>query len=210
LVKAIVIVKGNVQGVGYRVFVRLVARRLKIKGLIRNLEDGSVEIFAEGSKNAIKQFSKGIVIKGRSEDPLSLHIEDLHLCWEGESGYQPAWREYSGFDIDYGAGEFRPAEKEMLESLEWSKLHFSGMSRVFREELSNAKKDLKNETKGVRNEIRDLHGDVSKSFEEMAKRYDTISSELVKTRKELKRTVDGLLKVIKEFVHERHHSEDSA
>lgn len=47
---------GRVQGVGFRVFVVHNARRFGIKGFVRNLSDGSLEIVAEGPKSAIEAF----------------------------------------------------------------------------------------------------------------------------------------------------------
>ena len=41
---------GRVQGVGYRYFVQHTAARLGIRGWVRNLDDGSVEVYAIGSK----------------------------------------------------------------------------------------------------------------------------------------------------------------
>jgi len=42
-------VHGRVQGVGYRYFVQNAATRLGIRGWVRNLDDGSVEVYAIGS-----------------------------------------------------------------------------------------------------------------------------------------------------------------
>jgi acylphosphatase len=49
------IVKGRVQGVGYRYFVRRNAESLGITGFARNLDDGSVEVVAEGDGEALKR-----------------------------------------------------------------------------------------------------------------------------------------------------------
>ncbi|MDB4874127.1 MAG: acylphosphatase [Gemmatimonadetes bacterium] len=48
-----VIVRGRVQGVGFRWFVREIARRRGMTGWVRNLADGSVEVAADGDGDAI-------------------------------------------------------------------------------------------------------------------------------------------------------------
>lgn len=48
-----IIVKGKVQGVGFRYFVKTKADMLGIKGWVKNKINGDVEIHAEGEKNAI-------------------------------------------------------------------------------------------------------------------------------------------------------------
>ena len=45
---------GLVQGVGFRWFVRETARRLDLAGWVKNRPDGSVEVAAEGSADAIE------------------------------------------------------------------------------------------------------------------------------------------------------------
>lgn len=47
---------GDVQGVGYRFFAQRAASRHQIKGFVRNLEDGRVEVFAEGPRAELEAF----------------------------------------------------------------------------------------------------------------------------------------------------------
>jgi acylphosphatase len=47
------VVRGRVQGVGYRYFVLRQADLLGLAGFARNLADGSVEVVAEGSEGAL-------------------------------------------------------------------------------------------------------------------------------------------------------------
>lgn len=48
-----VVVSGAVQGVGYRQGCRQTARALDVVGWVRNLADGRVEIFAQGSDSGV-------------------------------------------------------------------------------------------------------------------------------------------------------------
>jgi len=48
-----VTVRGKVQGVGFRWFVREAARRAHVAGWVRNTRDGSVEVRAAGPSNAL-------------------------------------------------------------------------------------------------------------------------------------------------------------
>jgi acylphosphatase len=51
-----VIVRGRVQGVGFRWFVREAARRLDLAGWVKNRNDGSVEVVAQGSETTVEKF----------------------------------------------------------------------------------------------------------------------------------------------------------
>ncbi|MDF2909412.1 acylphosphatase [Sporolactobacillus laevolacticus] len=54
------VVEGRVQAVGFRYFTWQTANVYRISGWVRNREDGSVEIAAEGEETDIKQFVKTI------------------------------------------------------------------------------------------------------------------------------------------------------
>ncbi len=47
------VVRGCVQGVGFREFVRRRAQELGVTGTVRNLDDGTVEVIAGGSKSQL-------------------------------------------------------------------------------------------------------------------------------------------------------------
>ena len=51
-----IIVSGWVQGVGFRYFTQSRAVALGIKGYVRNLRNGQVEIVAEGQESDLKSF----------------------------------------------------------------------------------------------------------------------------------------------------------
>lgn len=50
-----VIVEGHVQGVGFRYFVKENADLLHLNGWVRNLLNGTVELTAEGSREALER-----------------------------------------------------------------------------------------------------------------------------------------------------------
>ncbi len=52
------VVRGRVQGVGFRWFVLQEAERLGLGGVVRNLRDGSVEVLAEGSADALMELER--------------------------------------------------------------------------------------------------------------------------------------------------------
>lgn len=56
MLEAHAIVLGDVQGVGFRASAKALAQALHITGFVRNLPDGSVEICAQGEKEAIDRF----------------------------------------------------------------------------------------------------------------------------------------------------------
>ncbi|MBI2546741.1 acylphosphatase [Candidatus Woesearchaeota archaeon] len=48
-----IIIKGKVQGVGFRQFVKEKAEHLKVHGYVKNLENGDVEVVAEADNEDI-------------------------------------------------------------------------------------------------------------------------------------------------------------
>ena len=79
------ILKGCVQGVGFRYFTCRVAEQLGIKGWVRNLTNGDVEVYATGAENGMKQFMAEIQ-KGPSL-ALVEHIEVQDVELEEHQGF---------------------------------------------------------------------------------------------------------------------------
>ena len=54
------LVSGRVQGVGFRWFVTHLGRELGLRGFVRNLRDGRVEVVAGGTDSALAQLAEAL------------------------------------------------------------------------------------------------------------------------------------------------------
>jgi len=75
-VGAHIIVSGLVQGVGFRFFVQRHASRLGVKGFVRNLYSGDVEIEVEGDRSIIE-----VLIKEVRVGPRAARVRDVRVTW---------------------------------------------------------------------------------------------------------------------------------
>ncbi len=69
----VLIVSGRVQGVGFRWFTEREALKRNIRGFVRNLEDGRVEILAQGEASALAGFVDAI-----RRGPPASRVERVH------------------------------------------------------------------------------------------------------------------------------------
>jgi acylphosphatase len=72
-------VNGRVQGVGYRNFAEWVARGLHLEGYVRNLRNGSVEVYAMGPEAELKKFATELQKGPRMARVDSVHEEPAEL-----------------------------------------------------------------------------------------------------------------------------------
>lgn len=82
-----VIFRGRVQGVGFRFNTQMIARSFPVTGFVRNLQDGTVELAAEGEETILQNFLKAI-----RESRLSHNIEELNADWKDAAG---SWKHFS-------------------------------------------------------------------------------------------------------------------
>ena len=76
--------KGTVQGVFFRQFVKEGADDLKLRGFVRNLESGDVEIVVEGEDDAIERMGNKL-----RKGPKHAQIRDVVVekrKWSGDFG----------------------------------------------------------------------------------------------------------------------------
>ena len=179
MTKMTIIAEGWIQSVGYRAFVKRVASQLGLKGLVRNLPDGKVEVFCEGTLPKINTLLKMMDYKGKKDDALSAYVENLGVYKEGEKGYLGPWKEYKDFEIDYGFEVASPVDRALIENLESGTLYVASS----RDEFGL----LKDEFSMFRQET-------NSNFETMDEKYGSISKEMEKLRATLEKLVDAYIK----------------
>jgi acylphosphatase len=86
------VVRGHVQGVGFRWFVSRVASRLELEGWVANEADGSVRVVAEGSLPALDE-----LVGALERGPAGASVADVAVNRVSATG------SFSGFSIRSGA-----------------------------------------------------------------------------------------------------------
>lgn len=76
-------ISGKVQGVGFRFFVKENAQSLGIKGYVKNLPDGEVEAFFQGSKENVNK-----MIEMCKKGPLTAEVEDIKVEEKEPQNYE--------------------------------------------------------------------------------------------------------------------------
>ncbi len=75
------VVHGRVQGVGFRHMTRVTAARLDVRGWVRNRDDGTVEVWAEGEKEQLQR-----LIKAVRSGPPHADVERVEVEWREPQG----------------------------------------------------------------------------------------------------------------------------
>ncbi len=78
------IISGRVQGVGFRYFTQDVANRLNLKGYVKNLPDGTVEVLAEGDMDTLKIFLEEL----KKGPPLAVVSDIKYEFLDKEGGFK--------------------------------------------------------------------------------------------------------------------------
>lgn len=69
-------VKGMVQGVGFRYYTQRAANRLGVRGWVRNLPDGNVEVEVEADRDTLERF-----IEELEAGPTFARVDEIDLHW---------------------------------------------------------------------------------------------------------------------------------
>ncbi|RMG69182.1 MAG: acylphosphatase [Calditrichaeota bacterium] len=74
-------VYGQVQGVGYRFFVEDKAFLYGVTGYVKNLPDGSVEVYAEGEREVLEQ-----LLADLNQGPPAARVTHVEVDWKLPTG----------------------------------------------------------------------------------------------------------------------------
>jgi acylphosphatase len=75
------VIHGDVQGVGFRWFLMREARRLGLRGWVRNRDDGTVEFVAEGSRVDLEKLKQAA-----ERGPQTAQVERVEPRWSEATG----------------------------------------------------------------------------------------------------------------------------
>ncbi len=158
--RAVIIVKGRVQKVGYRDMAAELANKMNITGIVENLPDGkSIKIIAEAKKDVLDEFIKLLWAK---DDPV-IKVTNVDATFQSATG------EYEFFDIVYE--DFQKEGFERIgEAAMYLKRLNAGQNKMLEkqditiEKLDETKKEIVEtivETKKeIVGEIREMRGDL--------------------------------------------------
>lgn len=119
--RCICIAHGEVYGVGYRDKVQRIARRTRITGQVKILDDLTVEILAEGLDEDLSQFLEAVRI---TEYPI--FVEHINIREEQYTG------EFTGFKIIRGT-----CDEEIIEGLDAIILYLARIDKNYESIVSN-------------------------------------------------------------------------
>ncbi len=90
MVRLQAVVHGLVQGVNFRYYTQRQARRLGLRGYVRNRGDGTVEVMAEGQRQAVEELYAWL-----QSGPPSAEVQWVDASWMAPTG---AW---ASFEVHY-------------------------------------------------------------------------------------------------------------
>ena len=164
--------RGRVQRVGYREHVYDEAFERNISGYVRNLENGEVEMVAEGSEEDLREFINAINIIQRP-----IVVKSFTIRWEEATG------EYADFEIIRGE-----IQEEIFERMDYAGNVLHSMDMKFdrmldkQDRMLNKQDEMLQLGRETKEEIAGLRSDTKKHLED----------EFAEMRKELVSIKDAL------------------
>lgn len=167
---------------------------MNIKGEVKNLEDGTVEINCEGTnRELINKFIDNLKSQDTSNPTFPLIIDEIETFWGGgdyleiHEKFKPL-KKYGYFEINYGEEAKTAYEKSNIERLEIGSLMMLNLTKETKEGFSTTHSD----------------------FQELDAKYDVVSTELKSINKNISnldsnvsRLVDHLGTIIESVIEKK-------
>ncbi|OYT54935.1 MAG: hypothetical protein B6U72_01025 [Candidatus Altiarchaeales archaeon ex4484_2] len=202
-----IIVKGDVQRVGYRAKVMEIASSLGIKGLIENLKDGSVRIIAQGEEGVIKEFTEEINIRNALINVVDVSVESFVDVDKIYSGFTKAVKpEETDERLDSAVVHL----KELIEVARGGFRDLSSKQNQMLDKQDKTTEVLSGKLDNIHNDLsvnlRSFHEDTIKRFdvvdakygliaESMEKIFNEIKEERIESRKSMEKLIDAVIKL---------------
>lgn len=189
------IVRGRVQRVGFRRYVLDLAQELNLTGYVKNLSDGSVEVFVQGPEDLIAKFIGGlrdppppIIVRELREEPAepTPSLDEFKIVYgefaeelqEGFGAMQSIFMEYWREFRDYRR-EFKDYRQEFKDYREEFR-NYRDEFRDYRQEFRDYREEFRDFTRRTNEELKLL----SEKYGEISERLTVILETLVKESKE--------------------------
>ena len=190
-IKKRIIIKGNVQAVGYRALIKQIARNNGIKGSVKNLDDGTVEIYCACDHEIYENFKNKIDLKTFDpEDPLQINVEEIEIFNEDWENFDST-KIKSPFEIVYNGEEMTKFEKESLERSEMAILAMTSMNSNLSNKIDNTNRNIK-----------DMDQHMNNNFSTLDQKYDEFGQSMKRLEKDIHEMKDAFLKLTNHFVNE--------
>ena len=190
-IKKRIIAKGNVQAVGYRALIKQIARNNGIKGSVKNLDDGAVEIYCECDQEIFEKFKNKIDLKTFDpKDPLQINVEDIEIFNEDWENFDST-KIKSPFEIVYNGEEMTKFEKESLERSEMAILAMTSMNSNLSKKVDNTNQNIK-----------DMDQHMNENFNTLDQKYDEFGQSMKRLEKDIHEMKDAFLKLTNHFIEE--------
>jgi len=193
------LVLGDVQQVGFREFVKKCALQLHVKGSVKNLDDGSVEIYCEIEENALDKFKELI-----GKPPMG-EVEEIKVYPEDSTEYGTPETNFSKFKVIRDEDEVAETLSVMArvgqQMLATQQLTLQLQEKMLEKQdkmLEKQDKMLEKQDKMIElqtitiEKIDAMHQDMNQRFDRMDEKYGAIS-EAIKVFLEEFRTFNAKL-----------------
>ncbi|MEM4418391.1 MAG: acylphosphatase [Candidatus Nitrosocaldus sp.] len=195
------IVRGRVQRVGFRRYVLEHARALGLKGNIRNEDDDSMHIHAQGDDEyTLNRFIE--LIKNAPSPAYVSSVEIIPTQVEEHKSFKIVYGEL-GDELQEGFGamqsvfedyrqEFRAYVGEFRSFASRTDANFADL----KQEIRSTREDLKQEIRGVRDELKAFADRTDNNFITLTTKYDIIAERMDKILAALTANIEILTRIL--------------